>query len=172
MMNKETIKKELAEKHKDFTDYVNSLSDTDFLQKKNNEKWSAGEQLEHIYLSVQPLSLVFKIPKIILKIIYGKPKQKRSYEEIVRIYQEILKNGGKAGKSYIPKVVSKEQKQKLVMELNNLINYLTQKIDKLREGDLDNILLPHPLIGKISLREMLYFTIYHVQHHHKLVKDR
>lgn len=24
---------------------------------------------------------------------------------------------------------------------------------------------PHPLLGKLTLREMMFFTIYHVQHH-------
>jgi hypothetical protein len=32
--------------------------------------------------------------------------------------------------------------------------------------------LPHPLLGKLTLREMIYFTIYHVQHHHKLVQNQ
>ena len=42
---------------------------------------------------------------------------------------------------------------------------------KLDEEDLDNYILPHPLIGKTTIREMLYFTIYHVQHHHKAIVD-
>jgi hypothetical protein len=25
--------------------------------------------------------------------------------------------------------------------------------------------LPHPLLGKLTLREMLYFTAYHADHH-------
>jgi len=32
------------------------------------------------------------------------------------------------------------------------------------------VLLPHPLLGKVTVREMLYFTIHHVQHHHALVE--
>jgi len=33
------------------------------------------------------------------------------------------------------------------------------------EDDLDRVMLPHPLLGKLTLREMLFFTIYHVEHH-------
>jgi hypothetical protein len=25
--------------------------------------------------------------------------------------------------------------------------------------------LPHPLLGKLTIREMLYFTVYHGEHH-------
>ena len=35
---------------------------------------------------------------------------------------------------------------------------------------LDHYLLPHPLLGKITLREMLFFSAYHIQHHTKFWK--
>jgi hypothetical protein len=38
-------------------------------------------------------------------------------------------------------------------------------IEKTKEEDLDIYLIPHPIIGKITLREFLYFTIYHIEHH-------
>ena len=41
-----------------------------------------------------------------------------------------------------------------------------------REKQLDHFLLPHPLLGKITLREMLFFSAYHIQHHTKLLEDR
>jgi hypothetical protein len=44
------------------------------------------------------------------------------------------------------------------------------KAVKFSEKDLDTLILPHPLLGKVTLREMLYFTIYHVQHHVEQVK--
>ncbi|MFM8565425.1 MAG: DinB family protein [Bacteroidota bacterium] len=169
-MNKEAIKKELIEKHKSFTDYISSLSDDKFVEKKNIGKWSAGQQLQHIFLSVRPVNLALYLPSFLLRF-FGKPKEKRTYEEIIKTYQNSLKNGGKAGALYIPKSVSINQKQKLIIDLTNLIKTLTEKIDKLGEEDLDNYILPHPLIGKTSIREMLYFTIYHVQHHHKAIVD-
>jgi len=66
-MNKESIKKELTDKHNSFIDYINSLSDNDFIDKRNSTKWSAGEQLQHIYLSVRPVNLAMLIPKFILR---------------------------------------------------------------------------------------------------------
>ena len=42
------------------------------------------------------------------------------------------------------------------------------RIDSFSEKDLDNYILPHPLLGKLTIREMLFFTIYHVQHHEVL----
>ncbi len=171
-MNKDSIKKELTDKHNSFIDYINSLSDNDFIDNRNSTKWSAGEQLQHIYLSVRPVNLAMLIPKFILRFLFGKPHQNRTYEELVVTYQKSLLNGGKAGSQFIPKNVSIGKRKILIDDLTRLINSLNEKIERLSEQDLDKYILPHPLIGKISIREMLYFTIYHVQHHHQSVAQK
>jgi hypothetical protein len=111
------------------------------------------------------------LPKIIMRLFFGKPNEKRTYEQLVNDYQNALKNGGKAGALYIPKSVSISKKQNLIINLTKLVVALNRKIDKISEEDLDKHNLPHPLIGKTTIREMLYFTIYHVQHHQKAIKE-
>lgn len=39
------------------------------------------------------------------------------------------------------------------------------KVDIFEEEDLETLLIPHPMLGKITLKEMLYNAAYHVQHH-------
>jgi hypothetical protein len=60
-MNKEAIKKELTEKHKEFVDYIDSLSDNDFLNTKNNQIWSAGQHLETSMWNLLFLSKKFRL---------------------------------------------------------------------------------------------------------------
>ncbi len=43
------------------------------------------------------------------------------------------------------------------------------KLNNWDEQNIDKYLLPHPLLGKITMREMLYFTDLHIQHHNKLI---
>ena len=43
--------------------------------------------------------------------------------------------------------------------------------DLIPEKELDQYMLPHPILGKVTYREMLYFTMYHVNHHYSLVKN-
>jgi uncharacterized damage-inducible protein DinB len=38
-------------------------------------------------------------------------------------------------------------------------------IDAWEEDQLDEAQLPHPIIGKITVREMLFFTIHHNLRH-------
>ncbi len=120
-MNKESIKKELSDKHNSFIDYINSLSDNDFIYKSNTTKWSAGQQLQHIYLSVRPINIALLIPKFILNFLFGKPHQNRTYEELVVTYQKSLFNGGKAGSQFIPKKASIGKRKILIDDLTGLI---------------------------------------------------
>ncbi len=57
------------------------------------------------------------------------------------------------------------------LRLKLLIISLCSKVDTCSKGQLDTFILPHPLLGKVTLREMLYSTIYHVQHHQKQIKN-
>jgi hypothetical protein len=165
-MKREEVIGKLQDNHQAFIEYINSLTDEEFLVSQQS-KWTAGQQLQHICLSVRPVNLALLIPKFMLRLFFGKPREKRNYEELVHAYQNVLKNGGKAGAPYIPKSVGIHQKQKLINELTKLIDSLVEKINQLSEDDLDQHILPHPLIGKTSIREVLYFTIYHVKHHHE-----
>ena len=53
--------------------------------------------------------------------------------------------------------------------MRKLINALQTKWD---DKQLDKYLAPHPLLGKITLRELSYFTIYHTEHHLLIIKER
>lgn len=53
-----------------------------------------------------------------------------------------------------------------------LSQQLWSAIDVWRDADLDRYLLPHPLLGKLTLREMLFFTLYHNYHHVQSVAAR
>ena len=43
---------------------------------------------------------------------------------------------------------------------------------KWKDAQLDQYIAPHPLLGKITVRELCYFTIYHTQHHLNIIKER
>jgi hypothetical protein len=170
-MDKQAIQNKLHENHHSFASFVNGLTKDEFLSSKNN-KWTAGQQLEHIYLSVKPIRLILSFPKFLPKIIWGKANRKgRTYEELVKKYLQKLGTGGRATGIFIPKNVSIEKREKLSVALKNEVSVLCSKLDKFTEDELDNSILPHPLLGKLTIREMMYFTIYHVKHHEELTKQ-
>ena len=48
----------------------------------------------------------------------------------------------------------------------------THKINNLSDSVLDSYRLPHPILGKISLRELAIFTAFHTVHHIELLKSK
>jgi hypothetical protein len=169
-MDKQNIIKKLTENHEEFIACVSQLSADEFSVSKN-EKWTAGQQLEHILLSVKPVGLAFRLPMFLLKLIWGKSNREgRSYDELIARYHAKLANGSKATGPFIPKKVDLHHGQKLKASLTNEVAKLGKAIEKRSEEELDQYILPHPLLGKLTLREMLYFTIYHVKHHEKLIE--
>ena len=169
-MNIPEINHKLVENHKIFTDYIINLPDGIFIQSKNG-KWSPGQQLDHICRSVQPLALGFSLPKWLIKLIFGKAnRQGRTYDALVTKYEQKLQEGGMATGRFIPKEIKVADRKKLVGSLTKNIQSLTRSIQKISEADLENTVLPHPLLGKLTIREMLYFTIHHVEHHLNLIK--
>lgn len=160
----------LHENHTGFIDYMNSLSEKEFMYAPH-DKWSAGQQLEHILLSVKPLVQIFMLPNFVIKMWFGKSnRQGRSYDELIAKYKSKLQLGGRASGRFVPKPVSFQQRTKLVETLKQLIDKLSRQINNFSDKELDEMILPHPLLGKLTLREMIYFTIYHVEHHLEIAR--
>jgi DinB superfamily len=170
-MDIKTIKSQLLDSHHSFAGFINSLPEEDFLT-INNNKWTAGQQLEHIYLGVKPFRQALGLPKFLLRLIWGQAnRESKSYEELVKKYVQKLAAGGRATRRFIPAPVNIEKGQQLTIALSNEVNSLCNRLDRFSETDLDKYVLPHPLLGKITIREMLYFTIYHFKHHEEQTKQ-
>jgi len=171
-MHKTEIISALREKHRDFTDYIVSLNDADFTYSHRNGKWTAGQQAEHIYLSVSPVATAMKLPNFILGPAFGKSNRPSgTYDEVVAKYKTKLAEGGVATSRFVPEIQTNLHKAELKTKVDTAVEKLCGRIDKFSEEQLDTFLLPHPLLGKMTLREMLYFTIYHVQHHHRMTVE-
>ena len=162
----------LHEKVDAFNKYISSLNKEQF-EVSPGGKWSAGQNIDHLIRAIKPLQLAYSMPKFVLIILFGKTNRpSHAYEELVIKYEAKLTAGGKASRPFIPPPVSFEKKDELVKKYGQQKQKLIVKIEKQTEADLDKYILPHPLLGKITLREMLYFTIHHNEHHLELLETR
>ena len=169
-MNKASIRHQLKKNHELFIDYILNLNESDFLFTKDG-KWSAGQQFDHIYLSVEPLAKAMGLPKFVLKLALGKSNRpSKSFDDLVQKYKSKIEEGGKAPKAFEPKVIPFQQRKKIEKKLRSVVKKMLKNLDKFSEEDLDRMIAPHPLLGKLTLREMLYFTMYHVEYHHASVQ--
>lgn len=164
-MNKQEIINSLFEKHNSFLKYINELSTGDYLF-GYQQKWTAGQQLKHIVLCVEALAQVFNTPKSIIEQKFGlSNKPGCTYKELANKYEGKFKEGGKAQDRFVPEIVPMNQREILCEDLASLVNELCAEIENYTEQELDTLRIPHPLLGSLTMREMLYNTIYHVEHH-------
>ncbi len=166
-MNREEIKSLLVEKHLLFADYLSDLSDEDFVYKLDGKKWNAGQEAIHIIKSVKALQKGLGTPKFVLRATIGKANRpSRSYEGVKQRYLERLgERPAITTAPFEPDTVSVEDRGPIVQKLNDKVHGLCKALDRYSEKELDKYILPHPALGKLTLREMAYFTAYHVEHH-------
>lgn len=163
------LQQKLRESHTRFIGTVNRLPDEDFTRSVN-EKWTAGQQLEHIIKSVAPVNQAFALPGFILKMRFGKTNRpSRTFDQLVEKYQSKLGLGGRAPSRFAPSLVNVSERAASVKKLEKLVASLIARTERFSEKQLDLLILPHPLLGKLTLREMIYFTIHHARHHEKQI---
>ena len=169
-MTKPEIISLLRNNHEVFIDYLAQMGEEDFVAERN-DKWTGGQQLDHIIRCVKPLNQGLMLPGFLLKLIFGKANRpSKTYVELVAKYKRKISEGGKATAAFIPPKITTAQKNALLKELKKRSDKLCRQVDSFSEEQLDKLVAPHPLLGKLTLREMLYFTAYHVQHHRQLIE--
>ncbi|HXU26126.1 MAG TPA: DinB family protein, partial [Bacteroidia bacterium] len=136
------------------------------------EKWNAGQHLKHILISVTMLNKAIDNPKFIASLAEREPKRAAmNYNELVSFYMSKINEGAKATPPFVPDLVTINERAQLVKDVQTTIAELCVKLNAYTEKELDTLTIPHPLLKRLSLREMIYFTIKHAEHHYELTKQ-
>lgn len=172
IQSKEEIISALEEIKSEIQEHFNQPLPEELYAKAENEKWSIAQNMDHLIRSIQPLTSGLGHPKMAIKMMYGSNKKKinRSYDEIFELYNSKIGDGFKAGGIYVPNVEHSQEQHvsKLSSELEKLIDIFQNKWD---DKDMDGIMVPHPAIGKITVRELFFFTIFHMKIHLNTIKE-
>src|SRR5690606_12513808 len=94
----------------------------------------------------------------------------RHYADVRQVYQTALANGGAASGPFIPELDNhpadpQAEQARLLQAWQKSGAALVKAAQSWKDTDLDRIRLPHPLIGLLTVREMLLWNIYHDLHH-------
>jgi hypothetical protein len=163
-MTKQELIEKFYQNHKELSDYVDSLPDDKFTHLQN-EKWTAGQQLSHVYLCLKPISQALTSKEFIENKFGRISRPTMDYNDVINIYNRTLKNGGKAPDKFVPQRVDMSDKAKLVQDLSELLTTIKNQISIYSDNDLDTLVLPHPLLGSLTINEMFYLMTQHATHH-------
>jgi hypothetical protein len=173
---KPEILRELRTLHERSTRFWEAFSTADFLE-PIGEAWSPADNVRHLSKSIRPLAQGLRVPKPLIFLRFGLSlRGSRGYEEIREVYQGILAGGADAGrfapKPEGPSVDPEAWRRELMERREATAKALEEAIELWGERALDRCRLPHPLLGKLTVREMLFFTLYHNLHHVRNVARR
>lgn len=158
--------------HQALLGFISALDESSFSFSWKG-KWTPDQQLEHITKSVAPVVLALRVPRFFLKYKFGVTNRpSRTYDELVARYHKALEGLTEAApKEFSPEKVSYNQREKKFAAYNSVVNKLAKHAAKCNDKELDYYVVPHPLMGRVTLREILFFCVYHVHHHHRIKQE-
>ncbi len=150
--------------------------DTPAFFRKMGTHWSASEHVRHLTRAMTPLLPVLRVPRMALRLVFGAPtRASRTIGEIAALYTAALDAGGTAGRytpSPEPAPGSQVRRDRIMDTHSETLRGLTQAMERWTEVQLDTFQLPHPLLGRLTIREMMLFTLLHNRHHVNVAERR
>ena len=163
--------------HEESERYLAAISPAEFAAPQG-EKWSPADHVRHLAKSTFPLVPALGLPKLLLGLRFGRARSdSRRFVALRDDYRKLLwATGATAGRfapSTRPLPDDLEAWQREVLgSWRGAVSALAARIPGWSERALDRYRLPHPLLGKLTVREMLFFTLYHNAHHLDQVAGR
>ena len=148
--------------------------DTAAFFRRIGPSWSPAETVRHLSKSTRPVAKALAMPALVLRFMFGRARRpSMTYDDFCHRYRQALSEGGQAGR-FAPSERSESDleawRRSIMAEFTQASGALRKTIARWPDGRLDRLQLPHPLLGKLTVREMLFFTLYHQRHHIAVVK--
>jgi hypothetical protein len=160
----QTVEREVAE-------FFASLSPDEFTLRVDSA-WTPAEHLEHLNTAVGAAARGLAFSPWLLRLRFGTAlRSSRTYDEVRDDYRARLAAGAGATGRYVPAREEVTGDRRAVRQAEILARWrcenskLAGSLQGWSERDLDRVRLPHPILGAITARELVYFTIYHGRHH-------
>ncbi|MDX1993056.1 MAG: DinB family protein [bacterium] len=151
---------------------IDAMPNAEF-EREGETTWSPSGYVKHLILSLKPTAKGFNFPPEQLESTFGfAPAPSRTYQEVVVAYESLIEQGLRAELSdrlipvayRFPEGVTDEQAY-LADTWDESNDRLIAALDPWDEAALDRYQLPHPALGMLTLREMLFFTLHHNTRH-------
>jgi hypothetical protein len=174
VLTKETILTQTEKIFNRLQEFCYQLPDEIFFAVPHDSKWTIAQHVQHLTISTKTATAAYAIPKIIVRMLGGKSTRASvSYDELLIRYERKLTEGGKASGRYIPAPVHAASGKAVLAKWQKVSStYLKAISNNWKDSQLDSYIIRHPLLGKITLRELCYFTIFHTGHHLKGIKKQ
>jgi uncharacterized damage-inducible protein DinB len=170
MHNKSEIISALETQNLEFQTLLSSISPEQFFD-DSSESWSVGQHVQHITSAVNRVAQGLANPGLLPK--REPTTASRDFATLKQTYLDTLKNTPVETLRQFGSRVTLEERQDLeayktqmISSFANAITNFNTALEGFDEENLETLGMPHPLLGIISSREMVFFIVYHNTHHH------
>jgi len=136
-------------------------------------KWTIAGHYVHLIKSARAVTRGLKMPRIGLRGMFGvNNREERTFDGLREKYEAAIAPGITAGPDFIAKPGKVYEKEDLIKQIKEELDQFKSIVPKWSEKDLSKYIVPHPAIGKVTLREILFFTIFHTDIHLNTLKTK
>lgn len=136
-------------------------------------KWKASQHILHLVNSLQLLNNALSYPRFFLKYKFGlSNRPSRDYDAVVKRYQEKIEENKDKTIDFNKDLKSPllKDRPRLLTKLQIQHKKLQYKTRKISDINLNTLVIPHPLMGKMTVRELIMWAAYHTEHHTTILK--
>ena len=170
------IVSELRRVHAESVEYWSGYSTTEFFQRPAAEVWAPVDQVRHLTKSMRAMRRGFDMPKVLLFFRFGIAlRPSRPLEELRNAYGAKLRPFPRnpfAARELDTADRNDAGRSREMQAHATAVDELCRAIGGWSESSLDRFVLPHPLLGRITAREMATFALIHNVHHVRVAEQR
>jgi len=135
-----------------------------------NGKWSALQHLQHVHKGIAAISDYLKLDRKTIESTFGTVSHvSRTYDGVLHLYTNRLREGAVSTPRFNP-AASEDIALHLELETGRrTLDALITSISEWTDSDLDQYACPHPNLGMLTAREMLFFAVIHAIHHTRAI---
>jgi len=171
---KNQLIKDLRISYSGITNWINEQPSDHFNKEILTGKWTIAGHLYHLEKSTRAVCKGMGMPKLILRSMFGENNRtERTFEEAKTKYEKgLVEIVVTVPDDYEAEKGRIFDKIELLRRFDAGLNNLILVIGKWNEKDMGKYVLPHPVFGKFTIREFIYFTIFHTDHHLEILKEK
>ena len=140
-----------------------------------SNKWTSGQHVVHLQQSITAVLGALKMPSIVLKYKFGSANRPvRDYDTIVKKYIDKMKEAGPVVSPLSQSMPDTPagSRDGICTKFEQDLEKLQRKLSKYSDKKLDSLLIPHPLMGRMIMREFFMWHAFHIGHHHDVLKAK
>lgn len=163
--------------HRDSVAYWSAYSTDEFFRRPSPEVWAPVDQVRHLTKSIRAVNkgLSLPWPVVLLRFGFGR-RPSRTFDVLRADYSAVLSRGARAG-AFAPAPIAPGEaneagRARLMSYHATAVDAFANRLARWPRFALDRCRMPHPALGMLTVREMVYFTLLHNVHHVHVAERR